>query len=661
MTKSDFKGNIAEIYAQDQERRKRLKTLLSPVLEGQKRLGMASDAGDTEKLEFLITNETFKILVIGEFNVGKSTFINALIGEEALPAKAIPATAIINILKYGETKKAWLHFKDKEKRPLNIPVEKLSDYVLIKNKSGEDGAQAEIRDTPFSHAEIWWPLDLLKENKVEIIDSPGLNENKVREDITMGYLNKVDAVLFLMTAVRFGPAQTEIDGINTLKSAEHYDLFFVVNQWDMLRPRQQEEVKSKAISVLPGLTERKNGIYFVSALDALEGRTENNSELEQKSGFKDFETDLHQFLAQEKGTVKMLRSARELKRIIINALTKTIPGKIALMKMPLGELEGRYKKTSLKLKKLTDDKKEMLDFVKRQRTQIVSLAESRVKEFFYEMEGSLEGWANEYELKTKFSFDIRSQVEAAINALGEYLKRKLELAFEEWADKNLKRFLNDRVKSLESDLNRHAARFENELKDAHFTLSGIEFDSGNVVNDIGGGTPLQRLLAAAGGWFIGGIGAGAIGAVFGWKEMLKGLIPNVGAIIAAILIGIPVLPAMLIASVIYGAYAFNQIGTQIKVKAVEKFREGLKASSSEHAKKIADNIDTQLYQLQEALRAGMEIQIANIKELADTAQSDRQKKQSELDAKLDEIELFKTTLEQTVKDLEEFIKKIQQI
>ena len=40
--------------------------------------------------------DTFKVLVIGEFKRGKSTFINALLGEEVLPSFSIPCTAVIN-------------------------------------------------------------------------------------------------------------------------------------------------------------------------------------------------------------------------------------------------------------------------------------------------------------------------------------------------------------------------------------------------------------------------------------------------------------------------------------------------------------------------------------------------------------------------------------
>lgn len=657
MTQHGFKDSIAEIYEIDQARRKQLAALLLPIADGQKRLGMDSEAEDAQKLENLVANETFKILVIGEFNVGKSTFINALIGTQVLPDKAVPATAFINVLKYGDEKKARLHYTNEEKKPKDILVEELPKYVLIKSTGTEKDAQSEIRNSIFSHAEIWWPLELLRDNRVEIIDSPGLNENKAREDITMDYLKKVDAVLFIMSAVRFGPAQTEMDSIKALESAEHRDLFFVVNQWDMLRPRQQEEVRTKALNTLPELTGRKKDIYFVSALDALEGRIGKDAELEQKSGFKDFEAELHQFLAQERGKIKMLRSARELRRIIQSS-AKAVPEKIALLKMPIEELDKRYENTSQQLKKLTDDKKEMLDFMKRQRTQIVSLTESRVKEFFYKVEANVAGWAEEFDLQTSFSFDIKSQVNTAIAVLGEHLKQQLEKEFGEWAQVELTPFIEERVGSLRKDLDRLAARFEERLQEAHFTLSGIEFNQGDIADGFGPSSALERLLAAAGGWFIGGLGSGAIGAVFGWREMLKGLLPNLGAIIAAILLGLPVLPIAILAGLIHGAYAFSRISDGIKEKVVEKFKEGLMQSRDEQAQKVADNIDDQLLQLQEALRAGTEIQIAKLKETANTARSDRKKEQGGLDAKLAEVQAFKVTLEKTEQELETFITSI---
>ena len=44
----------------------------------------------------------FMLVVVGEFNAGKSAFINALIGGQILPEGVTPTTSVINILTYGE-------------------------------------------------------------------------------------------------------------------------------------------------------------------------------------------------------------------------------------------------------------------------------------------------------------------------------------------------------------------------------------------------------------------------------------------------------------------------------------------------------------------------------------------------------------------------------
>src|SRR3954466_12771563 len=45
--------------------------------------------------------ELFLLVVVGEFNAGKSAFINALLGQEVLPEGVTPTTATINLLRYG--------------------------------------------------------------------------------------------------------------------------------------------------------------------------------------------------------------------------------------------------------------------------------------------------------------------------------------------------------------------------------------------------------------------------------------------------------------------------------------------------------------------------------------------------------------------------------
>ena len=49
-------------------------------------------------------------------------------------------------------------------------------------------------------------MDLLKDG-VEIVDSPGLNENPVRTQVTMEYLSKADAIIFVFSALAMGSAE----------------------------------------------------------------------------------------------------------------------------------------------------------------------------------------------------------------------------------------------------------------------------------------------------------------------------------------------------------------------------------------------------------------------------------------------------------------------
>ena len=70
-----------------------------------------------------LRHASFKILVVGEFNRGKSTFINALLGEETLPSCITPTTAVINVVKYSLDKKAVLHFYN--------PLPKLLRYSIL--------------------------------------------------------------------------------------------------------------------------------------------------------------------------------------------------------------------------------------------------------------------------------------------------------------------------------------------------------------------------------------------------------------------------------------------------------------------------------------------------------------------------------------------------
>jgi small GTP-binding protein len=107
--------------------------------------------------------ELFLLVVVGEFNAGKSALINALLGQKLLKEGVTPTTTQINILRFGESE---------ERR-----VEDEHVHILMA------------------------PIELLKE--INIVDTPGTNAViREHEVITSEFVPRADLVLFITSSDR---------------------------------------------------------------------------------------------------------------------------------------------------------------------------------------------------------------------------------------------------------------------------------------------------------------------------------------------------------------------------------------------------------------------------------------------------------------------------
>src|SRR5215204_3632939 len=75
------------------------------------RVGARSLAGrlDSDLIQKLLADR-FHLVVVGEFNHGKTTFVNALLGSTVLPTGVTPTTAVIHHLEYADTPGAEVVF-----------------------------------------------------------------------------------------------------------------------------------------------------------------------------------------------------------------------------------------------------------------------------------------------------------------------------------------------------------------------------------------------------------------------------------------------------------------------------------------------------------------------------------------------------------------------
>ena len=88
-------------YAAFKEKQMELAGMLEDSSEVIASLNMNNYRDNLKRLGEKVHNDTFKIQIVGTFSNGKSTVINSLLGEEVLPAYALPCTAVINEIKYA--------------------------------------------------------------------------------------------------------------------------------------------------------------------------------------------------------------------------------------------------------------------------------------------------------------------------------------------------------------------------------------------------------------------------------------------------------------------------------------------------------------------------------------------------------------------------------
>ncbi len=172
----------------------------------------------------------FNLVVLGEFNHGKSTFVNALLGADVLPTGITPTTATINHVVHARKARARAILEDGSEQ--TVDPKKLADWVTV------DGPHTRgVR-----YVEVGWPSPIL-EDKVTLVDTPGVNDlNEQRAEVTYGYVPRADAVIFLLDA---GQALKESERAfltSRILERSRDRMIFVVGKTDLLDDKDREEV-----------------------------------------------------------------------------------------------------------------------------------------------------------------------------------------------------------------------------------------------------------------------------------------------------------------------------------------------------------------------------------------------------------------------------------
>ncbi|CDH48865.1 transmembrane gtpase fzo1 [Lichtheimia corymbifera JMRC:FSU:9682] len=195
-----------------------------------------------EKLRTRVADTSSKVLVTGDLNAGKSTFVNALLKREVLPADQQPCTsmfcevldamlndgveaihAIPDASNYNRLDPSTYHVIE-ERHMFKTVADEGDKYKMLKIYSKD------ARNTQES---------LLHNGVVDIalIDSPGLNTDSVKTTAVFARQEEIDVVVFVVSAEN----HFTLSGKEFLWNAanEKTHIFIVVNRFDSIRDKQR--------------------------------------------------------------------------------------------------------------------------------------------------------------------------------------------------------------------------------------------------------------------------------------------------------------------------------------------------------------------------------------------------------------------------------------
>jgi small GTP-binding protein len=419
-----------------------------------------------------LTEDRFHLVVVGEFNHGKTTFVNSLLGEHALPVGVTPTTAAIHHIRWAEQPEAFVVTNTGERRPL--------PFADAKRFAVGGGASTDQID----YLEIGYPAPLLRE-RILLVDTPGVNDLSLqRSDITYSYIPRADAVLFLLDAGQILKESERVFLNDKLLKASRDKIVFVITKWDLLSPEEQREAFAYAKIHLSTLV--KDPVVFpVSAETAIAGGF-------AASGLPELVAYLTRFLAEERGRI-LLDNALGEGLGIAQLLSKGVDARRRSIQMNSEQIERR-------IQALDKDLAGKAGTIEQRRVQIRE-----------EVAGIKMGARKDLD---RFVDDTCRQLPSVIDSakpqdLKQFLPAFLEDAFKQWAEEETREIaikleqLAEKTIALvredaRDDARRVAAVLGSDARRLDVQVDTIKYDIG-VVALMFGGVALMAVNLMAGG------------------------------------------------------------------------------------------------------------------------------------------------------------------
>ena len=238
------------------------------------------------------------VAILGEFNAGKSTLVNAILGEEVVPMGVLPTTAHPCIMSYGPRKGVRIVYSDDNLRDV--------DFATARRLMKEESEAIERLDYTYPHPEL---------RSINYWDTPGFNALDERhEKLASKALADSEAILWLMDSNQ-ALKETEFSKLRTIPDSD-LRVVLVINKIDRFGP--PESRGDKVEEVVEYLRENAGDqvvdILAISALEALDARTDEDGPI--PGDFDELLRILDEEFVQRSWRIKIAEVSRSLDTLL---------------------------------------------------------------------------------------------------------------------------------------------------------------------------------------------------------------------------------------------------------------------------------------------------------------------------------------------------------
>ncbi|MBN1983124.1 MAG: dynamin family protein [Chitinivibrionales bacterium] len=273
-----------------------------------------------------------RIAVLGQFNRGKSTFINRLLGMEILPTSVLPITSVPTVITYGEVNECTITFSDK-KAAVTQRGDEAAIYTQLLKYVTEKNNPKNIHNV--EEATVKCNSQFLLHGTV-IIDTPGFGSTHTHNtQTTLDLLSSCDAALFLLSA-DLPITQTEVDFLKfVIPSVPR--IFFIYNKIDLLNSDELHLTQQFIKDILVKRLDFSSDVNLFPVSAKQLGRAHEKDKLWEQSGFLSVKTKIIDFLHHEKYFTLSEALSGKL-RDAMSTIARALQENMALLNKPIAAI-----------------------------------------------------------------------------------------------------------------------------------------------------------------------------------------------------------------------------------------------------------------------------------------------------------------------------------